>query len=292
MAIVGPTAAGKSEVAMAVARRCEASILSVDSMQVYRGMDIGTAKPSLADQAEVRHHMIDVARPETEFTVAEFRQAAATALAGDSAPVVLIVGGSGLHFRSVVDPMAFRPTDPKVRGEVEATDPAVLVAELVAADPHAGDHIDLANPRRVRRSVEALRLGNITPTDWAGGADRDQYRAYRPDRDFVGVALDRAGIETAIAGRLALMRQRGFLAEVEALAPRLGRTAAQAVGYRQLLDVVAGRADADAGFVAAERATMGLVKRQRTFFRRDPRLTWLDADHPDLVGAVLEVAGL
>lgn len=261
-------------------------------MQVYRGMDIGTAKPTAEEQHRVPHEMIDVAEPETEFTVAEFRQAARGALERKAAPVVLIVGGSGLHFRSVVDPMSFRPTDPVLRADLETTPVETLVAELLAADPAAGDHVDLSNRRRVLRGIEALRLAGTTPSGWASTDERRRYQAYEPDLEFVAFALDSQDPAPAISSRLAEMRDAGFLAEVERLAPRLGRTASQAVGYRQLLEVVKGRAGAEEAFEAAERATMALVKRQRTFFRRDPRLRWLNAGQPDLADTIMKEAGL
>lgn len=278
--------------ALEIAERAGATILSVDSMQVYRGMDIGTAKPTREEQLRVPHEMIDIAEPEMEFTVAEFRQAARAALEMNTSPVVLIVGGSGLHFRSVVDPMSFRPTDPAIRTALEAIPVETLVAELLAADPAAGDHVDLSNRRRVLRGVEALRLTGTTPSEWASTEDQRRYRAYEPDLEFVGFALDNRDPAPAISRRLAEMRDAGLLAEVERLAPRLGRTASQAVGYRQLLEAVMGRATVDEAFVAAERATMALVKRQRTFFRPDPRLRWLDAGEPGLVKTVIKEAGL
>ena len=292
MAILGPTATGKSRLGLEIAERLGAEILSVDSMQVYRGMDIGTAKPTLEERRRVRHHMIDVADPSDPYTVADFRRRARADLAATDADTVLIVGGSGLHFRSVVDPMTFLPSDPAIRAEVESGDLATLTAELLAADPEAAHHVDLANPRRVIRAVETLRISGATPTSLARSEERHHYAEYRPELEFRAVALDRHDLEARVASRLQRMRSDGLLAEVEALAPRLGPTASLAVGYRQLLPVVAGELAPEAGFSAAERATMRLVKRQRTFFRRDPRLVWLDAAAPDLAGRVLGECGL
>jgi tRNA dimethylallyltransferase len=292
VAIVGPTGSGKSRLAMAMAAPIGAEILSVDSMQVYRGMDIGTAKPTVEERNRVRHHMIDIVPPEEPYTVAQFRPDARRALVSTDPPVVLIVGGSGLHFRSVVDPMRFRPSDPHLREELEQADLEELVAELRAADAYSDEILDLANPRRVVRAVEAWRVAGITPTEWAETPANKEYGEYRPELEFVGVALDRADIEVSIRHRLRQMREAGFLAEVESLAPRLGPTASQAVGYRELLEVVSGRLTEGEGFAAVERATLRLVKRQRTFFRRDPRLRWFDADQEDLVDAVMKEAGL
>ena len=292
MAIVGPTASGKSAVAMEIARRTGAEIVSVDSMQVYRGMDIGTAKPSPAERSDVPHHLLDIAEPQEPFTVAQFRSAARRALEGTEAEVILVVGGSGLHFRAVVDPMTFAPHDPGVRAEVERAEVETLVSELLTADPGAGRHVDLSNPRRVIRAVEAWRTAGVTPSERADSEERARYDAYEPEIPFTGIALDRHDPEVAVARRLERMRAKGLLEEVARLAPRLGSTASNAVGYRQLLPVVEGSMGPDDGFEDARRATMALVKRQRTFFRRDPRLCWFDADRPDLVEAVMEEAAL
>lgn len=278
---------------MEIAERTGAHILSVDSMQVYRGMDIGTAKPVPSERERVPHHMIDVAEPEEPYTVADFRRDARRALHSASrATAVLIVGGSGLHFRSVVDPMRFRATDARLRAELERTETAALIGELQRADRQAGDYVDLANPRRVIRAVEALRLEGTTPSSLALLPERADYEAYVPELEFIGVALDRSDLDDAVGRRLAEMRRRGLLEEVESLASRLGPTAAQAVGYRQLLDVVQGRLDEEAGWEQARRATLRLARRQRTFFRRDPRLRWFDSSRPDLYDVVSREIGL
>src|SRR5690606_29735115 len=175
IALVGPTAAGKSRLAMEIAERVGAEILSVDSMQVYRGMDIGTAKPTPDERERVRHHMIDIAEPQEPFTVARFRRLARQAIEHTTAPVVLIVGGSGLHFRSVVDPMVFRPFDPQVRAEIEKGSVEELIRELEAADPDAGRYVDFSNPRRVKRAVEALRVGGVTPSALAVTEERRRF---------------------------------------------------------------------------------------------------------------------
>lgn len=275
---------------MEIAERIGAEILSVDSMQVYRGMDIGTAKPTPDERERVRHHMIDIAEPQEPFTVARFRRLARQAIEHTTAPVVLIVGGSGLHFRSVVDPMVFRPFDPQVRAEIERGSVEELIRELEAADPDAGRYVDFSNPRRVKRAVEALRVGGVTPSALAVTEERRRFHEYRPELPFVGFGIDTDNIEGRVEERLATMRRAGLLEEVERLAPRLGPTAAQAVGYKQLLPVVRGELDVESGFQEAARATLRLVKRQRTFFRRDPRLKWLDGNDETAVETVLREA--
>lgn len=292
IAILGPTATGKSALAMNIAERVEAEILSVDSMQVYRDMDIGTAKPEPAQRERVTHHMVDVAEPEDAYTVAEFRRQARSALAGSAAPLLLVVGGSGLHFRAVVDPMTFRPVDSAVRANLEREAPDQLVGELLRADPNTPEHVDLNNPRRVRRAVEAWRVGGVTPSELAASPQRRAYGEYRPELRFTGIGIDRADLADGVDARLDRMMAAGLLDEVARLAPRLGRTARQAVGYRQLLPVVTDGGDLADATDAVRRATMTLVKRQRTFFRRDPRLRWFDAGDPDLAGRVMAEAGL
>ena len=146
--LVGPTASGKSDVAMQLAAANQGCILSVDSMQVYRGMDIGTAKPSITDRALVPHEMIDVADPGVDFTVADFQRAARQALDKRTGEFMVIAGGSGLHMRSVVDPMDFPPHDPELRREIEALPEGRALSELRQADPDVADALDTKNPRR------------------------------------------------------------------------------------------------------------------------------------------------
>lgn len=276
--MLGPTASGKSEIAAALAKLSGGEIISVDSMQVYRGMDIGTAKPSIGDRADVPHHMIDVVEPASAYSVAEYQEDARAALHAverRGAPVV-IAGGSGLHFRSLVDPLDFPPHDPDVRGELESLDNAEAVAALEAIDSEAGRRVDLANPRRVVRALEIHRLTGDTPGDRARTPDAVAVAEYRAAVPFVAVGLD-PGDELAdrVERRMDAMLAAGFVDEVAALLPRLGPTAREAVGYKQLIPVVEGTVTASQGRRQAIRATLALAKRQRTFFRRDPRIRWL-----------------
>lgn len=275
MAVVGPTASAKSDVAMGLAERLGAEIISVDSVQVYREMDIGSAKPSPEMLARVPHHLIDVVDPEEIFTAAQCQRRARNIIAASTVPLILC-GGSGLHFRSVVDPLTFAPHDPAIRAEVDQLTPEVARHRLLCADRQAGRHLDLANPRRVARALEVLALTGATPSRRAAEPDRGDVRNYRPMIPFRAVGLDpRDEIGDRISVRLEVMRQQGFLDEVAGLADRMGPTASQAVGYRQLLAVVRGEMGEEEGFHQVERATRALVKRQRTFFRRDPRIQWL-----------------
>lgn len=276
--MLGPTAAGKSDLGLRLAEDVGGVVLSVDSMQVYRGMDIGTAKPSQADRARVVHHMIDLVEPTEPYSVAEFQGEARRLLEQEDRPMV-IVGGSGLHFRAVVDPMVFPPHDAELRGRLESmADP---VAALVSADPTAAEHVDLANRRRVVRALEAVVITGRGAGERLATAEADAVRSYRSLYDFRAVVVDPGDdLSRRIGLRLAEMRGRGLLDEVRGLRGRMGRTAAAAVGYRQLLPVTEGTIAEDQGWAEVERATRALARRQRTYFRRDPRLRWV-AWHED-----------
>jgi tRNA dimethylallyltransferase len=283
---------------MSLARRFAARIVSVDSMQVYRGMDIGTAKPSSEDRAEVPHHLIDIADPADAFSVAEFQGAGRKVIAEGQAAgeKLLIVGGSGLHFRALVDALDFPPSDPLIRAEIEAMPLPEAVQHLLVADTQAGSLVDLANPRRVVRALEVFRVTGATPTARSTTPEAEAIRSYRGLWPVVGIGVDPGpALGDRIRQRFLAMLAAGLQAEVEALAPRLGVTAAQGVGYRELLRVVRGEWTLDRATRTAIAATASLARRQRTFHRRDPRVRWMEwDDEPSLVAGaatVLEEAG-
>jgi len=258
-----------------IAEKIGGEVLSVDSMQVYKGMDIGTAKPTMVERRGVAHHLIDVADPEETFTVSRFRREGRAVMAGTKRPLV-IAGGSGLHFRSLVDPMSFAPSDEQVRAVLETRDDSDLVAELLAADAHAGQHVDLSNRRRVIRAVEVLQLTGETPASRAETAEADKLRRYVPEIEFKAVGLDPGeALEERIEARLAAMREGGLVEEVRRLRARLGRTARAAVGYREVLAHFEGDLDLDEAFELAGRNTRQLARRQRKWFQRDPRIRWI-----------------
>jgi tRNA dimethylallyltransferase len=276
-----------------VATRIGAEIISIDSMQVYRGMDVGTAKPTIVERRGVAHHLIDVADPEDEFSVAEFRRLGRSIIDRATAPLV-IAGGSGLHFRALVDPMSFAPTDETTRAELEARPLRPLVEELTGADPTAGEHVDLANHRRVVRAVEILRLTGETPSRRAASAEADDLRRYVPEIEFTAVGVDPGELtDSRIDGRLDDMRSGGLVDEVTRLRERLGRTARTAVGYREMIDHLEGRATLRETFQAIGRNTRKLAKKQRTWFQRDPRIRWIPwVDDPtERIERALEVLG-
>lgn len=261
--------------AIEVASEIDAEIISVDSMQIYRDMDIGTAKPTIIERRGITHHMIDLVEPSEEFSVAEFRRQGRRVMEAASKPLI-ITGGSGLHFRSLVDPMSFAPTDPELRAELEATDTDELVGELTDADPGAGDHVDLANPRRVVRAVEIARLTGELPSERAATEEAEDVRRYKAEVDFTAIGVDPGDrLDKRVDARLGQMRLGGLVQEVRGLRGHMGRTARTAVGYREILAHLAGEMSEQEAFERAAQNTKRLAKKQRTWFHRDPRIRWI-----------------
>lgn len=260
---------------VALAQRIGAEVISVDSMQVYRGMNIGTAKPTTIERRGVVHHMVDIVEPDVDYSVADFRVAGRKIIEAADGPLI-ISGGSGLHFRALVDPMTFAPTDAELRAELEAADGDDLVRELQDADPQASLHVDLANNRRVVRAVEILRITGETPSGRAASAEAEDVRRYKPELEFTAIGLDPGSdLEQRVSTRLDEMRRGGLVQEVRGLVGRMGRTASGAVGYREILDHLGGRSSEDEAFKAIGRNTRRLAKKQRTWFQRDPRIRWI-----------------
>jgi len=277
-AVVGPTASGKSTIAETAAQRFGAAIISVDSVQVYRGMDIGTAKPTLATRNRTDYRMIDVCDIGEEFTVQAYQSLARGHLNElvEAGSRVIVAGGSGLHFRALVDPLTFAPTNDALRTTLNEMDADDARAELVAADAMSGDVVDLSNPRRVVRALEILRLTGVTPTERARGPEYRAVRRYEPLYGFKALGVDAAERSgQRIHERLGAMLDVGLLDEVARVRPHLGASAAQAVGYKEFFSVLDGTETLESGIGRVERASNALVKRQRTYFRRDPRITWL-----------------
>jgi tRNA dimethylallyltransferase len=279
LVIVGATASGKSALALAVARRAgDAELVTADSMQVYRGMDIGTAKPAPAEQAEVRHHLLDLVDPAEEFSVARFQALIREALADIAlrGRRAIVVGGTGLYVRSLVDGLTIPGQWPEVRAELEAEpDTAGLHRRLHELDPTAAARMEPGNRRRIVRALE-VTLGSGRPFSTFGpGLD-----AYPPAPfHLVGLRVDRDERNRRIAERFHRMVAAGLLDEVRALAaadPPASRTARQALGYRELLRHVEDGAPLDECVEEAIRRTRQFARRQDAWFRRDPRITWLD----------------
>jgi len=293
LAVVGPTAAGKSAVALAAAQALgDVEIVSVDSMQVYRGMDIGTAKPDASERAAVPHHLLDLAEPWEDFSVARFQQSAREALAGIEARGrrALLVGGTGLYFQAVVDGLQLPAEDRRLRDELdtqaEAPDGlAALYDELAALDPVAAARIDPGNRRRIVRALEVTRAGGRPFSSSGPGLFRENGETALPVR-IAGLWMTRAAGARRIAQRFAAMEEGGLVEEVRRLAahPRgLSRTARQAIGYKEVLDHLEGVVPTlEEGLERAVGRTRALARRQRMWFRRDPRIVWLGVEENPL----------
>lgn len=280
VALVGTTASGKSALALHLARRrSDVELVSVDSMQVYRGMDVGTAKPTPGERAEVPHHLVDVVDPWEEWSVAQFQAAARDVLADIAARgrVAVLVGGTGLYLRAVVDDLAIPGQYPAVRAELEGDpDTRALHTRLVALDPVAAARMEPDNRRRIVRALE-VTLGSGRPFSSYGPG-----LGSHPDAiPQLGVRLPRPVVAARIEARYQEQLAHGFLDEVDALLAlphALSRTAAQALGYRELLAHRAGEMSLDEAVDLAVRRTRKFARRQRVWFERDPRIAWLDAE--------------
>lgn len=275
VALLGPTATGKSAAALEVARRrADVEIVTVDSMQVYRGLDVGTAKPTPAERAEVRHHLLDLVEVEEEFSVAQFVDAARAALDDIAARGrhALLVGGTGLYLRALVDDLVLPGRYPDARALLEAEpDTAMLHARLGVLDPTAAVRMEPTNRRRVLRALE-VTLGSGRPFS-SFGPGLDAYPSSTITQ--VGVDVDAEALDERIERRVLAMVDAGLVAEAERLVGRaLSRTAAAAVGYRELLEHLAGARTLDDAAAETVRRTRRLARRQRRWFRRDPRVIW------------------
>ncbi len=285
VAIVGPTGTGKTELACAVARACGAEVISADSMQVYRGLDIGTAKPSAALRAEIRHHGLDLVAPDEPMSAgrwAEAARAAAFAIAARGRSI-LLVGGTGLYARAFAGGLIEGVgSDAILRATLESKPLAFLRAELEARDPPAAARIPPADRVRTVRALEALALGRTRISE-------QQARHGFGDRPFdvvwLGLAIDRDVLARRLRARVEGMFAAGLVAELEGLhasgyAP--GLRSLQAIGYREAGRLLAGEISQPEAIELAWIATRRYAKRQRTWFRAEPGLEWIDADARDV----------
>ena len=292
VAILGPTASGKSALAVEVALRCNGEIVNTDSMQVYSGMDIGTAKHLESEWQGVPHHLFSVWSPDHELTVAEFQTAAREAirevLARGAIPIA--VGGSGLYVSAVLDDLRFPCTDPVIREALETElaelGSAALHTRLAAVDPAAAAAILPSNGRRIVRALEVIAITG-EPFIATLPPPVEIFPTVR-----VGLDLARDVLDARIEARVRQMWADGFVAEVEGLivaGVADGRTAARALGYSQVLDYLVGTLTADQAQQATIDATRKFARRQQRWFRRDERITWIAYDAPDAVERVLSL---
>ncbi|MBF9133257.1 tRNA (adenosine(37)-N6)-dimethylallyltransferase MiaA [Plantactinospora sp. S1510] len=290
VAIVGPTAAGKSGLSIELARALGGEVVNADSMQLYRGMDIGTAKLTPAERAGVPHHLLDIWAVTEPASVAAYQALARAAvddiLARDRVP--LLVGGSGLYVRAVLDEFEFPGTDPEVRarleGELAEVGAAPLYARLRGADPAAAANILPSNGRRIVRALEVIEL---TGAPFTASLPRPV-----PWYDAVQLGVDRetTELDERIAVRVDRMWAAGLVEETRSLVGQglpAGRTASRALGYQQVLRLLGGELSEPEARADTVQATRRFVRRQRSWFRRDARIEWLDAGRDDLLGAAL-----
>lgn len=291
VALVGATATGKTALSVALAHALDGEVVNADSMQFYRGMDIGTAKATDSERQGIPHHLLDIYSLEVESSVATFqglaRQTVAEIRARDHAPI--LTGGSGLYVRAALDTLEFPPTEPDLRQELtelvasQGTEP--LLAELRRVDPASLDR--LHDDRRIIRAVEVYRL---TGRPFSSYMPTRQYHPTIPPVIQVGLRIDRAVLHERIACRVHDMVASGWLDEVQRLkahgledAP----TASRAIGYRQMLQYLAGEITKDEAIAATIVATRRFARRQETWFKADPRVYWIDAESKHAVDEVL-----
>lgn len=292
VAVVGPTATGKSDLALDLAEALDGEVLNADASQLYRGMDIGTAKVPPAQRRGIPHHQLDVLEVTQEASVAAYQGSARRDLAAVQArgrhPIV--VGGSGLYVRAALDRLELPPTDPAVRSRLEAEagerGSAALFARLARLDPAAAQAIE---PRNTRRVVRALEVIELTGRPFAASMPS---RRYAQPAVTLGLRLDRRDLDERIAARVAQMWRAGLLEEVRALERlglRRGRTASRALGYSQALRQLDGELTQAQAQDETTALTRRLARRQESWFRPDPRVVWLEAGGSGLREEALDV---
>lgn len=292
LAIVGPTASGKSALAVEISQRIDGEVVGTDSMQAYRGMDIGTATPTSTEQRDVPHHMIDVWDIDQAVSVVEFRDKAREAIEAvrSSGRVPVVVGGSGLYVRAVLEELDFPSTDPNVRAawdrELDLRGAPALHAILAERDPAAAAVIEVNNGRRI---VRALEVGEITGEPFIARlpAPVDHYPTIR-----VGMRIDRATLDQRIEQRVDLMWAAGFVDEVRRLAAKglaQAPTASAALGYGPILRHLAGEIDESEARQLTIDHTRKFARRQQRWFAKDERIVWFDYDDPDLAAVSVEL---
>ncbi|GAA0614977.1 tRNA (adenosine(37)-N6)-dimethylallyltransferase MiaA [Kribbella sandramycini] len=293
VAVVGPTAAGKSDLSVALCKRLGGEVVNADAMQVYRGMDIGTAKISTAERAGVPHHLLDILDVTQTATVAEFQQLARAAIDGCTAraAVPVLAGGSALYVRAILDEFTFPGTDAAVRERLEAElaelGSGALHQRLAAVDPAAAAQILPSNGRRIVRALEVVEI-----TGSAYTATLPAYTYAYPGAVQIGLDVPRPVLDERIGRRVDRMFEAGFVEEVRGLLGQgllEGRTANRALGYSQVIALLNGEIDEAEARERTAQATRRFARRQDSWFRKDPRISWLAYDDPELVAKAIDV---
>jgi tRNA dimethylallyltransferase len=285
--ICGATATGKSDIAVEVAQEIGAEIINADSMQLYKGMDIGTAKLSVPDRAGIPHHLLDILDVSQDSTVAWYQELARAAITEihSRGKAAVIVGGTGLYIKAILDDLNFPDTDPEVRAKLEAEvdelGAASLFARLEELDPAAALAIDRANTRRIIRALEVIE---ITGQPFTANLPREDSSRY-PDALQFGLVMDREHLRERIDLRVDRMWEQGFVAEVDHLISqgiRDGVTAQRALGYAQIIAMRGGTMSEDEAKEDTKRASRQYARRQETWFSRDARIQWVAQHQPRL----------
>ena len=284
LAVVGPTGSGKSDLAVSLALELDGEVINADAMQFYRGMDIGTAKITLPERRGVPHHLLDTLDVTQEASVSDFQQQARRIISDihSRGKRAILAGGSGLYVRAALDVLEFPGTDPELRKQLEADLAAhgttAMLERLADVDPASAER--LADDRRI---VRALEVHQLTGRPFSSFMPRREY--FQPAVQ-VGLTVDRAVLHDRLARRVHAMVDNGLLAEVRRLDAeglRRGKTASRALGYSQFLAVLDGMATVAEAAESTIVATRQFARRQLTWFRADPRITWLDWQDPQLV---------
>lgn len=292
IAVVGPTGSGKSDLAVDLALELDGEVINADAMQFYRGMDIGTAKITETERRGVPHHLLDILDVTEEASVSDFQRRARAAIADihRRGRRAILAGGSGLYVRAALDVLEFPGTDPEIRARLErendAAGTAPLLERLQDVDPVSAGR--LGDARRIIRALEVFELTGRP------------FSSFMPNREYfqpavqIGLEVDRDMLKKRLADRVHRMVDDGLLAEVERLDAaglRRGRTAPRALGYAQFLKVLDGEADVSQAAEETIVATRQFARRQLTWFRADPRITWLDWRDPDLAAKAAALCG-
>jgi tRNA dimethylallyltransferase len=285
--ICGPTATGKSDLAIEVAEKFDGEIINADSMQLYQGMDIGTAKISKVERRGIPHHLLDILKVNQDASVAAYQELARKAIEDIQArkKAAIVVGGTGLYIKSIVDEMNFPETDPSIRikleSEAESLGTAELYSRLKLLDPEAAAAIEPANLRRIIRALEVIE---VTGKPYSANLPSDVSLRY-PDALHIGLAMERTTLAPRIEARIHRMFERGLIGEVEKLMGEgllEGTTAQRAIGYAQVISLIQGQLSQQEAISETIVATRQYVRRQETWFKRDQRIQWIGEGQPRL----------
>jgi tRNA dimethylallyltransferase len=285
--ICGPTATGKSDLALEVAELIDGEIINADSMQLYKGMDIGTAKLTIEERAGIPHHLLDILTVDQDASVAQYQGLARAAITEIQSrkKAVVIVGGTGLYIKSIIDEMNFPETDPELRKKLEEEAELVGTAELYSRlrllDPEAAAAIEPGNTRRIIRALEVIE---VTGRPYSANLPSDTSFRY-PDALHIGLAMERSSLAPRIEARVHRMWQQGLVSEVDELIQAgllRGTTAQRAIGYAQVIAMRNGEISESQAIEETIVATRQYVRRQETWFKRDNRIQWIAQDQPRL----------